>query len=110
VSIQNYSRAERKGQVIQQMILKMRRGGGAEWTMYKMARSLGLKPSTHFQNILNEMVSEGKLIKRQLIGRPDKWNTYYYAIHPDFLALDFAPKRTINVRANGKQAGQLELF
>lgn len=110
MSIHNYSRAERKSQVIQQMVLKMRRGGGAEWTQYKMARALGLKPSTHFQNILNEMVAEGKLIKRVLVGRPGKWDTFYYAIHPDFLALDFEPKRSVSVRAAGKQIGQLELF
>jgi len=110
VSIQNYSRAERKQQVIQTLILRIKRGSGAEITMYKLARALGLKPSTHFTNILNEVVKEGFLWKRELVGRPDKWNTFYYSLTSDYVRNNQVVFRDVPIKTKGVHVDQMRMF
>ena len=58
MSLQNYSRAERKVQVKMTIALSIQRGQGNELTSYRIARALGMKPSMHVTQILAEMVSE----------------------------------------------------
>lgn len=110
MSLKNYSRAERRSQIVTTLLLRIQRGQGDEMTMYQMAHALGMKPSGHLANIMADCVVSGKL-KCRRIANPGKWDTFYYSLSPDFLDLNFAPKkREIAIKANGKQVGQLELF
>ena len=110
MSLQNYSRAERKWQVKQAIAISNQRGMGSELTAYRIARALGMKPSMHVTRILAEMVASGDLKCRKVVGRPGRWDTFVYS-WPEYEVFNSAPKkREIAIKANGKQVGQLELF
>lgn len=110
MSLQNYSRGERKVQVRMTLLLRAKRGNGDEMTMYQVARALGMKPSQHVSRILAEMVAEGQLVCRQVSGRPGRWNTFYYGLPDGIKSAVVHFTRSIAVRAKGVQVGQLELF
>lgn len=110
MSVYNYSRAERKMQVHMTIALSIQRGNGSELTSYRIARALGMKPSMHVTRILAEMVAEGKLTCRKVTGRPGRWDTYVYSLPGNGLPDSGLKKRSIAIKANGKQVGQLELF
>ena len=110
MSIQNYSRAERKTQALMTIALSMQRGQGDELTSYRIARALGMKPSMHVTQILAEMVAEKKLVCRKVTGRSGRWDTYVYSLpNLDVLRIH-QNKREVVIKKNGKQVGQLELF
>jgi len=110
MSIQNYSRAERKWQVKQTIALSIQRGQGDELTSYRIARALGMKPSMHVTQILAEMVAEGQLTCRKVTGRSGRWDTYLYS-WPEYATFNNpSKKREVSIKKNGKQVGQLELF
>ena len=110
MSIRNYSRAERKTQVLMTIALSMQRGQGDELTSYRIARALGMKPSMHVTQILAEMVAEKKLVCRKVTGRVGRWDTYVYSLpNIDVLRIHHN-KREVVIKKNGKQVGQLELF
>lgn len=110
MSLQNYSRAERKWQVKQAIAISIQRGNGTELTSYRIARALGMKPSMHVTRILAEMVAEGQLACRKVTGRSGRWDTYVYS-WPEYEKFN-APqnKREIAIKSKGKAVGQLELF
>lgn len=110
MSIQNYSRADRKKQVVMTIALSIQRGQGDELTSYRIARALGMKPSMHVTQILAEMVAEKKLSCRMVKGVGSKWNTYLYRLSDSVEASAHIKPREISVKKNGKQVGQLELF
>lgn len=110
MSIQNYSRADRKLQVVMTIALSVQRGNGSELTSYRIARALGMKPSMHVTRILAEMVSEGKLTCRKVTNRVGRWDTYVYALPDNFNGEGVPQKRSVAIRKNGKQVGQLSLF
>jgi len=110
MSLQNYSRGERYTQIMMTLLMRAKRGQGDEMTMYQVARALGMKPSTHVSKILAEMCARGKLTCRK--GKQSgRWDTYFFKLHERYSdAGAKAEPRHINVRANGRQVGQLELF
>ena len=110
MSIQNYSRGERKVQVQMTIALSMQRGQGDELTSYRIARALGMKPSMHVTRILAEMVAEGKLKCRKISGRSGRWDTYVYLLPVGVYPAPAHGKREVVIKKNGKQVGQLELF
>lgn len=110
MSIQNYSRAERKVQVLMTIALSVQRGTGHELTSYRIARALGMKPSMHVTQILAEMVSEGKLTCRKVTGRSGRWDTFVYSLSSEFDESNVLKKRSVSIKKNGKQVGQLSLF
>lgn len=110
MSLQNYSRVERKWQVKQAIAVSIQRGNGNELTSYRIARALGMKPSMHVTRILAEMVAEGQLKCRKVTGRPGRWDTFVYS-WPEYEAFNAAPKkREIVIKTKGQSVGQLELF
>lgn len=110
MSIQNYSRADRKKQVIMTIALSIQRGNGDELTSYRIARALGMKPSLHVTQILAEMVAEEKLKCRKVENRPGRWATYLYTLSDSVKPSAHIQPREISVKKNGKQVGQLELI
>ena len=110
MSVQNYSRADRKKQVVMTIALSIQRGSGDELTSYRIARALGMKPSMHVTQILAEMVAEGNLKCRKVTGRSGRWDTYLYSISEKEMNGYSFKKREVSVKRNGKQVGQLELF
>lgn len=110
MSLQNYSRAERKVQIKMTIALSIQRGNGDELTSYRIARAIGMKPSQHVTQILAEMVASGGLKCRMDSNRPGRWNTYWYSLPEGSVYEMASKKRQISVKSNGKQVGQLELF
>jgi len=110
MSIQNYSRGERLVQIRMQFLLRAKRGQGDEMTMYQVARALGLKPSGHVSKMLAELCAQGKLKCRQETNRSGRWNTFWYRLPASESDAMKVNTRHIQVKSNGRQVGQLELF
>lgn len=57
----NYDRGERKNQIVITLKLRIDKGITDGLTMWQLAKSLDITPSTHLQRILLEMVKENLL-------------------------------------------------
>jgi len=104
------SRAGRRNQIMLAFAIQIKHGLGDQMTAYDIARKIDLRPtSPNFRDLLSQMVMDG-LLKvtanfdpaRMINGRASFWYSPAQPIEPE--------KRTVQIRANGKQAGQLELF
>lgn len=104
------SRAGRRNQILLAFAIQIKHGLGDEMTAYEIARKIDLRPtSPNFRDLIANMVMDGVLKCRAVekAGRGIKGNaTFVYSPAQPIVQ----EKRTIQVRANGKQAGQLELF
>lgn len=103
------SRVGRRNQILLAFAIKIKNGLGDEMSAYEIARKIDLRPtSPNFRDLLSQMVMDGLLKCREVpnytgFGKRVKFMyTSAEKLEPE--------KRKINVRANGKQAGQLELF
>jgi len=104
------SRAGRRNQVMMAFAIQIKHGLGDEMTAYEIARKIDLRPtSPNFRDLLSQMVMDGLLKVRSIdnAAKAIRGNaTFMYSP-----AAPIVPeKRTVQIRANGKQAGQLELF
>jgi hypothetical protein len=70
-----YSRAERKVQIVATLAIQLQHRKKPEMTMYEIAKSLDIRPSTHLIKILKEMVVSGELQVDTKQHRPQvmKW-------------------------------------
>jgi len=108
--VRSMNRAGRRNQILLAFAIKIKHGLGDTMSAYEIARKIDLRPtSPNFRAILNQMVLDGLLIERDSdenkTGFGDRVKKLYCP------AEELKPeKRTVLVRANGKQAGQLELF
>jgi len=103
------SRAGRRNQILLAFAIKIKNGLGDTMTAYEIARKIDLRPtSPNFRALLHAMVEDGLLVKREAENTTpfgDKITMIYCP------AEELKPqKRMVSIRANGKQAGQLELF
>lgn len=101
------SRAERENSILVAFAIAIRNGQPNEMTAYKIARRLGLEPSSHLNNILRGMVASGQL---DTYSRPNsgRWTTWFYALPEG--SYHAPKKRKIAIKAKGAAVGQLELF
>ena len=78
-------------------------------TMPRIAKALGLVPSQHVLDMLNEMTIEGDLVveKRDQSGR---FTTNFYLLVESRLITKKYSHRHITVRNRGQAVGQLEMF
>lgn len=110
MSINNYSRADRKKQVIMTIALSEYKKMGDELTSHRIARAIGMKPGRHCNQLLAEMVSENMLECREIPAVPGKYAHYMYRLSSKDHKIYPTKSREIQVKKNGKQVGQLELF
>lgn len=107
--VRSMNRAGRRNQILMAFAIKIKNGLGDEMTAYEIARKIDLRPtSPNFRALLHGMVEDGLLIKRECENSTpfgDSAKAYYRpaeVLQPE--------KRTVSIRANGKQVGQMELF
>lgn len=110
MSERNYSRVDRKKQIIMTIALSVQRGNGDELTSYRIARALGMKPDKNVRGMLSEMVRDGQLECRIQTKRSNRWDTVLYKLSDSILPSAHIKPREISVKKNGKQVGQLRLF
>jgi len=102
------SRDDRKRQIIHTLALWW--GRDNHWrTSTQLARALGLEPSTHFNQILQELVCEESIVEMVQDAIPGKFLTRYFMLNPDNVTA-YQNRREIPVKKGGKPVGQLELF
>lgn len=99
-------RAVRKRTIILWFAIRIKNNNYDYATSYAIARGLGLSASGKLRLILNEMVSEGLLIKITL-EQTGRWNGSGYMLAKGTYEV---PSRTIQVNRNGLPTGQLEMF
>lgn len=102
-----FSREKRKEQVIGQFAIWYSKGDDEPKTMHRIARALGLTPSTKFRELLNEMVMEGKMTmeRRDKSGR---WTGNVYLVIKTLIT-EKSLKRRITVKQHGKVTATLEV-
>jgi hypothetical protein len=86
-----------------------RNGDCEHKTMPRIAKALGMVPSQHVLDILNEMAQSGDLIceKRDQSGR---FTTNFYLLVESRLITEKYHRRHISVKSRGVAVGQLEMF
>lgn len=89
-----YSREKRKDQIIRQFNVWHGNGDDEPKTMTRLARALGMSPSTTFQEILDEMVMEGSLTveKREKSGR---WTANNYLVVKTLITEKYGKRRFV---------------
>lgn len=112
----SFSRDQRKGQVLLQFGVWNRNGDTEPKTMNRIAKALGMSPSSAVTEMLLELVDEGKLafVEREKSGR---WTARAYYSTVKSIITEKYGKRRINVKSRGQvvgtlkgQSGQLELW
>jgi hypothetical protein len=103
-----YSRADRKLQVIGQFSVWSDNGDNEPKTMQRIAKALDLVPSTKFRDILLEMETEGDLVT-EMRDQSGRWTTRFYALSPARTLSRVVLKRRVVVKHRGVVSGQLEM-
>jgi len=108
--VRSMNRAGRRNQILLAFAIKIKHELGDTMTAYEIARKIDLRPtSPNFRDLLNQMVLDGLLIAWDGEENASPFEGRFKKLYKP--AEEFKPeKRSISVRANGKQAGQLELF
>jgi len=106
--IRAYSRAERKNQIILTLAIRAEHGGKPQATMYQIAKSLDMRPSTHLQKILMEMLTEHLLTVETAPHRPNKDKRLWKLPNGQY-QLPLAVVREIPITQNGKSKGVMSL-
>lgn len=105
----NYSKSERKQQIIASFQIRAEHGKPNEATKYGIARALDVTPSQHLETILKEMVAEGTLSVQERDQR-GRWTTRFYSLtNPVVSYHEKYGRRRILVKQRGRVAGQLEM-
>jgi hypothetical protein len=104
-----YSREQRKEQIMGQFVIWHGNDDTEPKTMYRIARALGMIPSQKFTTMLLELVDEGKLafVEREKSGR---WTARAYYSTVKSLITEKSLRRRIPVSKRGVAVGQLEMF
>lgn len=103
-----FSREERKQQVIDQFNIWHRNGDTKRKTMSRIARALGMTPSSTFRDMLLEMAVEGNLIVDPP-GEAGSHTVRHYSLVRTLIT-EKSLRRTITVKKRGVAVGQLGLF
>lgn len=106
--IRAYSRGERKEQIIATLAIKMQSGLGSGATMYQIAKSLDMRPSTHLQKILEEMWQDEVLTVKTVPHRPNR-DKKLWILPKGTYQLPMVTVREIPITVNGKKKGVLSL-
>jgi len=107
--VRAYKRSARKQQVIKQLRIWHENGYATEATAYKLARALDMRPSNHFHDILNEMVTEGDL-RVEMREQPGRIETKFYLLTEKRIITEKFSRRHISLKKRGVVVGQLEMF
>jgi hypothetical protein len=102
-----YSRDERKQQVIDQFSVWHAKGYTEPKTQGRIARALGMTPSSYFRDLLLDMVLEDKLICDPPLEAGGN-TVRYYSVVKRLITEKFL-RRRITVQKRGVAVGQLEM-
>lgn len=97
-----YSRDERKSMVMVQLAIKAQHGEMPEATMYGIARSLKMRPSTKLLAMLWEMVAADLLETRLVQHRKGWWKTIF-ALKTGTYVMPKPKSKTRTIKVNGEQ-------
>jgi len=100
------TKEERRNQVVMWFAIRIQNNNEAYATPHEIARGLGLEPSTKFRQMLNGMV-EDSVLEAVPVAKSGRYPGKVYMLTAGTYV---RPRRTINLNARGRQAGQLELF
>ena len=106
--IKAYNRDERKVQVLAALAIKAQHGQPPKMTMYQIAKTLDMSPSTHLLNILKEMQSAGLLTCERQEHRPGVERMVWWLPKGSY-QLPMEIKREIPITRNGRQEGVFSL-
>ena len=108
MKIKAYSRVERKAQIKATLAIRLQHERMPQATMYQLAKSLEMSPSTHLTGILNEMVKAGELQKWSANHRPGV-TKYIYGLPLGSYELPVKANRAARLTARGMAQGELLL-
>jgi len=98
---------QRKIQVITWFAIRIQHDNDNYASQYEIARGLGMSPSTHFSNILQNMVGERKL-ERATLERSGRWKGWGYRLQRG--TFEQPKRRQIELKFHTKGIAQTELL
>jgi len=105
----NYSREERKLQIVSYIALRLQRYNHNGMTQYELAKVLKMLPGGHLFGILKELESEGKLEREEFQHRPNMIG-WYWKLAEGTYTNPHEKLRKVPVKKNGHEVGQLRLI
>lgn len=103
----NYSKEERKVMIVTMFAIAIQNGGERWLTPYQIARRIGMTNCPSFRHFMTELEDEGQIVRREMT-KHGRWNGHQFSLTPG--TFTEPKKRTIALKVNGKQEGQLELW
>lgn len=103
----NFSRVEQKARIADAMLNAIAHGENNEFTMYRIAKILDMKPDQRITNLMLEMVDAGDLTVAVKTHRQNHWKRVFSLVDTD---MQFIPVRTVKINVRGEQKGQLSLW
>jgi hypothetical protein len=97
----------RKIQIVTWFAIRIQHDNLNYASMYEIAKGLGMSPSTHLSNILQEMVTD-ETLEQVTQNRPGRWPSRGYMLKNDTFQRPTKRQIPINFHANGIK--QMELF
>lgn len=101
----NYSREERKHQVLVAMAIAKRDHFVSMWTVSQIAKKLDISTSHHLRKIMDELVEDGSLVKSTHPYRKG-WTQSWYRLN---IEPKLSPIITHKVTLRNHRWGQMEL-
>lgn len=102
-----YSREKRKEHVIRQFGIWYSKGDDQPKSMSRIARALGMTPSQHLADILDEMVMEGKMTVERL-EKSGRWAGDYYLVIKSLITEKYSKRRFV-VKQRGVVVDSLDV-
>lgn len=99
-------RAGRKRTIILWFSIRIQKDNYEYATSYAIAKGLGLSASGKLRLILNEMVSDGTLTRKEL-DKKGRWKGSSYMLAENAYT---RPSRSIKINKKGGLVGQMEMF
>ena len=106
MKIKALDRAGRMRTIIHTLAIRIQHDNYDYASSYWIAKQLGLSPSQKLRVMLNEM-TEGGLLERCQLDKKGRWKGWGYRLAKGQYE---RPVRSIKVKSNGVQKGQLELL
>jgi len=105
----NYSREERKLQIVSSIARRLQRDNHNGMTQYELAKVLKMHPGGHLFGILKELESEGKLEREEFQHRPNKIG-WYWKLAEGTYTNPHEKLRKVPVKKKGSEIGTLSMF
>jgi hypothetical protein len=103
----NYTKEEREAMILTVLATAIKYEDERWLTPYQIARRIGMTNCPSFRHFIASLEEKGLLTRREMVKR-GRWKGHQFSLTPG--TFQEPRKRSISLRVNGRQEGQLELW